>query len=310
MNNYRTEFRFFPALQQRIEHVATTYLSDCTSHHIDFAEPAGEPALIAPNSVSWEIFKNPLSLFVGGVVAVILELVEPKVGAAVWQHTGFREDPLRRLRNTGLAAMATVYGAERQARAMIQRVNMMHSRVSGVTAEGLAYRADDTQLLDWVYATASFGFIQAYHTYVRQISAEDFDRYYSEGMLAAQLYGAHGAPKSRAQLDALFAFTAPTLVPSSPMFEFLKIMSSRPLLPAQLHRLQPMLVRAAIDIIPDNLRIRLRLGHAQRLLPWERAFLRRIAEFADRLVLGGTPPVLACRRMGLPDYYLYRARAT
>jgi uncharacterized protein (DUF2236 family) len=209
-----------------------------------------------------------------------------------------------------MAAMVTVYAAERQARALIQRVNTMHSRVSGVTREGLEYRATDIRLLDWVYATASFGFVQAYHAYVRQISAEDFDRYYLEGMPAAQLYGAHGAPKSHDELDALFAFTAPALVPSAPMFEFLQIMSSRALLPAQLHRLQPLLVRAAIDIIPDNLRMRLSLDQAQRLRPWERAFLKRTAAFVDKLVLAGTPPVLACQRMGLPDYYLYRVSPT
>ncbi|MBK4737684.1 oxygenase MpaB family protein [Noviherbaspirillum pedocola] len=308
MNNDRTEFRLFSPLQRRVEHIGTTYLFESASQRIDFTRPIGAPAFLEPDSVSWNVFKNPLSLFIGGVAAVILELAEPKVGTAVWRHTGFKEHPLRRLRNTGLAAMATVYAAESQARNLIQRINTMHSRVSGVTAEGLAYRADDPRLLDWVYATASFGFIQAHHVYARQLSSEDCDRYYRESTLAAHLYGAYGAPKSRRQLDDLFAFTAPTLVPSSAMFEFLKIMSSRPLLPAQLHRLQPMLVRAAIDIIPDDLRIRLRLDHTQCLRPWERAFLRRAGGFADRLVLAGMPPVLACQRMGLPDHYLYRSQ--
>jgi uncharacterized protein (DUF2236 family) len=57
---------------------------------VDFRQPAGEPALAAPDSVSWRVFKNPVSLFVGGVTAVILELAEPRVRTGVWEHSSFR----------------------------------------------------------------------------------------------------------------------------------------------------------------------------------------------------------------------------
>ena len=59
----------------------------------DFLRPAGEAALVSPDSVSWRVFKNPLSLFIGGVAAVIMELAEPRVRADVWEHTTFRVDP-------------------------------------------------------------------------------------------------------------------------------------------------------------------------------------------------------------------------
>ena len=75
---------------------------------IDFSRPAGEPALGAPNSVAWRIFKNPVTTYIGGVTAVILELAEARVRTGVWKHSGFRKDPLRRLRRTGLAAMVTI----------------------------------------------------------------------------------------------------------------------------------------------------------------------------------------------------------
>src|SRR5690606_17697375 len=75
----------------------------------DFTRPAGEPALSSPGSVSWTVFGNPVSLFIGGITAVLLELAEPKVRSGVWDHTSFRTDPLKRMRRTGLAAMVTVY---------------------------------------------------------------------------------------------------------------------------------------------------------------------------------------------------------
>ena len=76
--------------------------------HIDFSRPTSEAALISPASVSWRVFKNPLSLFIGGVTTVIMELTEPRVRTGVWEHTTFRVDPMRRLRRTGTpTTMAT-----------------------------------------------------------------------------------------------------------------------------------------------------------------------------------------------------------
>ncbi len=74
----------------------------------DFSEPRGEPALVGPDSVSWRIFKNPVTLFIGGVAAVILELAEPSVRSGVWDHSSFRRNAVMRLRRTGAAAMMTV----------------------------------------------------------------------------------------------------------------------------------------------------------------------------------------------------------
>jgi hypothetical protein len=83
-----------------------------------FSQPNGEAALVSPGSVSWRVFNNPLSLFIGDVTAVVMELAEPRVRTGVWEHTNFREDPIQRLRRTGLAAMVTVYGARSTAEAI------------------------------------------------------------------------------------------------------------------------------------------------------------------------------------------------
>jgi uncharacterized protein (DUF2236 family) len=123
---------------------------------INFLEPAGEAALVSPDSVSWHVFKNPLSLFVGGVSAVVLQLAEPRVRTGVWEHSNFRMDPVGRLRRTGLAAMVTVYGAHSTAEAMIARVRRMHDRIAGTTSSGEVYHANDPELLSWVQGTAAY----------------------------------------------------------------------------------------------------------------------------------------------------------
>jgi ABC transporter substrate binding protein len=60
-------------LQSSLEAVARVLLEPGDRSHIDFSRPVGEAALLSPESVSWRVFKNPFSLFIGGVTAVIME---------------------------------------------------------------------------------------------------------------------------------------------------------------------------------------------------------------------------------------------
>ena len=203
------------------------------------------------DSVSWRIFKNPVSLFIGGVSAVILELAEPRVRSGVWDHTSFRTDPLTRLRRTGAAAMITVYGARSQAEAMISGVVRRHGHVTGVTPAGIAYEANDPVLLDWVQATAAFGFIEAYNRFARPLSAADENRAYAEGVEGARLYGAVNTPRSRTELDAQFEAMRPHLEASPIVHEFLDIMRRAPIMPLLLRPVQNMMLRAAVDMVPD-----------------------------------------------------------
>lgn len=272
----------------------------------DFRVPIGEPALAAPDSVSWRVFKNPVSLFVGGVTAVILELAEPRVRTGVWEHSSFRADPLPRLRRTGLAAMVTVYGARSAAQAMIAGVRRMHDKVAGDTPAGAAYRANDVELLDWVQATASFGFLEAYHAYASPLGDADRDRFYAEAGPAAALYGATGAPASAAEWRSRLAAMLPGLERSEIVFAFLDLMRGTAILPVPLRGLQGALIRAAVAITPPAVRQVVGLGPAWDLGPIEGRLVRWAGAMADRLPVRGTPAVEACQRMGLPADYLYR----
>ncbi|HVH06977.1 MAG TPA: oxygenase MpaB family protein, partial [Myxococcota bacterium] len=220
----------------------------------DFTQPAGEPALTGPDSVSWQVFKNPIGLFVGGITAVILELAEARVRSGVWNHSTFRTDPLERMERTGLAAMVTVYGARSAAERMIAGIGRIHDRVKGMTPDGRAYHAGDPELLGWVHATAAFGFLEAYATFVRPLDRADRDRFYAEGAAAARLYGATGAPTSQAELEAQLAAMQPKLERSEIVFEFLEILRATRIFPRPLRGLQHVLIRAAIEITPAGAR--------------------------------------------------------
>ena len=105
-------------------------------------------------------------------------------------------------------------------------------------AASVAYRASEPELLAWVQATASFGFLQAYRSCVHPLTAAEVDRYYEEGREAARLYGVPAPPASEAELDALFESMRPHLERSDTVFEFLAIVRRMPALPWLLRPLQ------------------------------------------------------------------------
>ena len=274
-----------------------------------FLQPHDEPALLAADSVSWHVFKNTVSVYVGGITAVLLQLAEPRVGSGVWQHTSFRERPIERLQRTGHAAMLTVYGPRSRAEAMIAGVNRLHARVRGTTPDGRAVRADDPALLEWVHATSCFGFLEAYQAYVRPLALAERDAFYREGAPVARLYGATSVPECEAAVAALFERMEAQLERSAVVAEFLTIVRRMPLLPAALRPLQRVMLEASIALVPARIRERIGLGSGGATLPAaRRQLVSTIARAADRLVLRTNPAVLACRRLGLRDDHLFARR--
>lgn len=292
-------------VEDRLDDAAQKFLTGGPAPRIDFTAPEGEPALVAADSISWRIFKNPVSLFIGGVTAVLLEFAEPRVRSGVWDHSSFKRDPVGRLRRTGMAAMATVYGARSVAEKMIANVRRMHERVEGETPAGEGYRANDPELLNWVQATAAFGFLEAYSAYVRRLSPEEKDRFYAEGGAGSALYGATAPPKSQADFKALFDRMAPRFERSGIVFEFLNIMREAEAFPGLARYAQRPLIRAAVELVPWPARQTLGLED-WGLRPLEGFVVRRLGRRADRLMLRSAPPAQACVRVGLPEDYLYR----
>ncbi len=298
-------FRLPAGLQRQLDAAASTFFNPKPGRKIDFARPPGEAALVPPDSVSWRIFKNPIALFVGGVAAVILELAEPSVRAGVWEHSSFRKDPIGRLQRTGLAAMVTIYAARSVAEPMIARVVRMHGDVAGQSAAGVQYRANDPRLLTWVHATAAFSFAEAYNRYVEPLSETAFDALYGEGMPAARLYGALGAPASREQARALFESMRGKLEFSPIVFTFLEVMRETAALPRPILWMQPILIRAAVEMIPEWIRVRLGLTEHYGLRPHERWLVRMAGDLSNRIVLAESPAAQSCLRLGLPVTHLY-----
>ncbi len=141
------------------------------------------------------------------------------------------------------------------------------------------------------------------------LSETDVSHFYSEGAPAARLYGASAAPHSEKELLAFFDAMRPKLEPSPIIFEFLDIMRRAPILPRAFRSFQRLLLRAATDMLPGWARPLLGLNSEWELKGWERRIVHGAGRVVDRIPLAGSPPVEACRRVGLPGDYLFTARA-
>lgn len=245
-----------------------------------------------------------MTLFIGGVAAVLLELAEPRVRHGVWDHSSFREKPMERLQRTGLAAMISVYGPQSAARTMIEHVGRLHGDISGVTSAGEPYRADDPELLAWVHTTASFGFAEAYRRFGERLGRAQLDSYYAEVAPVAMLYGVLAPPRSEDERVLQFQRMHPRLEPSATIGEFLEIMDNVPALPKAARPAQRLLMAAAVDILPSEISSLLGLRE-RRLRPWQRPLAAAMGKVGGQLIFRTSPAVQSCRRLGLPDDWLY-----
>jgi uncharacterized protein (DUF2236 family) len=276
---------------------------------VDFSRPPGEPAFFAPDSMAWRIYKNPVALGVGGVAAVLLEFADARIRSGVWDHSTYKADPIGRSRRTAVAAMVGVYGPQSAARRVIQGVNNMHARVCGRTPNGEPYRALDPELLDWVGATAAYGFLTAYDRFVSPLSAADEARYWREGAVLAPLYGVRHAPRSADDFLGMLEARLPRFEPHPIVDEFLAIIQSggaAPGVPRYLHRV---LARAAVSILPPSARRKLALGSEHDLRRADALVLKAAGALAERIGDPRAPPCEAAVRLGLPRDFVYRSPA-
>lgn len=272
----------------------------------DYAQPPGAAALLHPGSVAWRIYKNQIALAIGGVAAVLMEFADPRIRSGVWDHSIYRFDPIGRSQRTGHAAMIGVYGPAAAARQVIAGVGRMHAKVSGETPGGIAYTATDPELIDWVSATAGFGFLTAYHRFVAPLSEAEQNRFFAEGAPVAALYGVQNKLTCRADFAAMMDRLASGFEPHPINEEFLAIIQSgkaAPTVPRFLHRA---LARAAVSILPPLIRERLQLGAEYDLGLRDRIAVRLVARLAERKHDPASPPAQASLRLGLPSYFLWR----
>jgi uncharacterized protein (DUF2236 family) len=207
--------------------------------------------LFGPRSVVWRVHGDVTSMMVGGVTALLLQMLHPAVLAGVWDHSNFRTDMLGRLRRTARFIAVTSYAAREDAEAAIAKVRDVHGRIRGTLPDGTAYAANDPRLLAWVHVTEGLSFLDAWIRYAEPgMTRADQDRYFAEFAVIAEKLGADPVPRSRGEAEALIAAMRPELVADARVREVARLVLEQPAPSLAVKPFQALTFQAAVDLLP------------------------------------------------------------
>lgn len=225
-------------------------LSDPANPRIEIARDGS--GLFAPNSIAWRVHIDVTGMMVGGIAALMLQMLHPKVLAGVWDHSGFRDDMNARLRGTARFIAQTTFETRASAEAQVARVRHIHDKVAGTLPDGTPYSANDPRLLAWVHVAEATSFIGGWIRYGEPgMNVADQDRYFSEIAVIGELLGADPVPRSRAEAEALVADFLPELKADERSREVLHLLLHQRAPSLALVPFQALTMNAAIELLPD-----------------------------------------------------------
>jgi uncharacterized protein (DUF2236 family) len=245
-----------------------------------YDQPAGDEGLFGSDSVTWRVHAD-VSMFVGGIAALMLQALHPRAARVVAGSSRFREEPLHRLSRTGSFVAATTYGATPVAEAVIERVRRVHERIPG---------ASEPDLLTWIHVAEVTSFLAAHRRYVPfPARGADVDRYFAENAVVAERLGAVDVPRSAAAVRAYYERVRPELGPSDDTRELLEFLHRPISRQPAVRSVHALFVKAAEAQLPGWAR----RMHGITLLPGEDRLAVRPATAAAlgalRLAAGSSP---------------------
>ena len=250
-----------------------------------------DPGLFGPGSAAWAVHGDFSAMMIGGVAALMTQMLRPGALAGVWDHSDWARNPAGRLRRTAQFVAVTTYGGTAQAEAQIARVRAIHDRVTGTLPDGTPYGANDGDLLTWVHVAEADCFLRGYLAYREPgMPGARQDRYFAEMATLARRLGATDVPESRRAVAAYFRDVRPHLRFDERTRAVATALLDQPSTSGATAGVQQVLLQAGVALMP----------------PWASALHGRatppLRQPAIRLGAGATAEVCAGRwRRARPD---------
>ena len=214
--------------------------------------PASDDALFPRGSVIRRVHGDVTSMMVGGIAALLTQMLQPQALGGVWDHSDVDSDRLGRLRRTARFIAVTTFGHRDQAMAAIARVKAIHEQVGGTLPDGTEYRAADPWLLAWVHVAGAISFLDGWRRYAEpRMSGSDQDRYFAESGQIARLLNADPVPQTRAEAERLIAEIRPELRADDRTRAFRDLVLNAPAASIGEAPVQLLLMNASVDLMPD-----------------------------------------------------------
>jgi uncharacterized protein (DUF2236 family) len=218
----------------------------------------------APKSVIRRVGNTPVTPFLGGGTAVLLQVAHPLVAAGVAEHSVFEADLWRRLVGTLRALYLVTFGSKREADQAGAVVQAVHARVNGAIRNPLGpfpaatrYSATDPELMLWVHATLIHASLSAYQRFERRLSAADQESYYRDMATVAHIFGTPAGviPATLNEFHEYFAaqIASAEITVTAPAQEIARVILHAPL-PTPMGLLGPAHRLATTALLPTRLR--------------------------------------------------------
>ncbi len=223
--------------------------------------PPSDEALFEKDSPIRMVHADVVSMMIGGMAALLLQMLHPHALRGVLDHSNFREDMQGRLRRTARFIAVATYGHRDEAEKAIARVNAIHAGIRGTLPDDTPYSAQDPATLAYVHVTEAICFLDAWLRYVRpDMPLGEQDAYFRQFALIARKLGCDPVPETKAEAQAIFRSMRGELHGGSEAREVARLITEGR--SAGLVRtVQPSLAAAAVDLLPPFARTMLGLDH-------------------------------------------------
>lgn len=261
----------------------------------------------SPESVIRRVGNSPLTPFLGGGPAVLLQVAHPLVAAGVAAHSDYHQDLWKRLLRTLRALYLITFGSKQEAERAGAAVRAVHAHVQGRIERrlgcfpaGSAYSAADPELMLWVHATLVVCSLLSFTRFVRPLSTHDRERYYREMSLVARIFGtpAEVIPPSLLEFEVWWEemLAGDTISVTPPAREIAAVILEAPL-PGPLRLVAPAHRLSTAALLPERLR-------EEFGLRWSPAHAVALPLAARSLRYAATPLFLAAERIATPSFPL------
>lgn len=168
-----------------------------------------EEGYFLPTDAPWVVHAD-FGTLVGGIRALLMQALHPGSLTGVKNHSRYESDPLGRLAGTIRWLTVTTFGSKTAVQNEANRVNRLHSRVSGEytkgTGEIVSYQAADKDLLLWVHIAFMESFLVSHQMYSwKRIPQGSFqsgaDNYVSQWSVSVSPLGLTRCPMSESELE-------------------------------------------------------------------------------------------------------------
>lgn len=219
-----------------------------------------------------------VSMFIGGLRALLFQSLHPLAMAGVAAHSDYRADPWGRLQRTADFLAATTFGPATESERAIAMVKRVHERVVGIASDGRPYRANDPHLLKWVHIAEVDSFVAAHRAFGETpLSAHEYDHYVADMSVIAENLGVVEPPRTMRQLQQQLRYYRHELGGTKEARDAARYLLFTPPLPVLVRPAYGVLGAAAVSLLPAWTRLPLRL-------PWFPVAERTVARPAGALL--------------------------